>query len=557
MAHLSALRSLTQHTVHYWRIFWPQITLNLLLGLLQVGCGLAFVWLTKLAIDVATGRSTLLTLKGTLWTLAVLMLMQILITFANKWVRTTLAVQLQNRIQHQFFSQLQQTEWISLRSFHSGDIINRLQKDVSVLVTLISEDLPTLITTCLQFCGATLFLFWLEPRLAMMIIFIAPFFLLVSKVYFKRQQQVSHTIRRTESKIQSFIQESLQHILIVKTLERAEYMRQKLLGQQNNLHKKIMDKTLYSSLSFTLMNVGFALSYLITFAWGVVDLQRGLISYGALLAFIQLVGQIQGPVRILSKYVPVFINAATSSERLRELELLPAEERNPSSTLHSNSLPSSFTLTLQEVGFSYNSDARPILSHLSFQFPAGSVTAILGETGSGKTTLIRLLLSLLRPTEGKVGFQLPSGIYCPISVEQRRLFTYVPQGNTLLSGSIRDNLLLGCPEADEEQMWQALHCAAAEFVKKLPDGLDTLCSELGVGLSEGQAQRICIARALLRQAPIMIFDESTSALDTQTETLVIDRIVQAYTSRTLIFVTHRAAILPYCTQQLHLKRIVS
>ena len=556
MAPLSTLHSLAQHTAHHWRAFRPQITLNLLLGLLQVGCGLAFVGMTKLAIDVATGRAFIISLNTALWALGALMLLQVLMALTGKWVRTTLTMSLQNRIQYQLFSQLQQSQWPALRNFHSGDILNRLQKDVAVLVTLISEDFPTFITTCLQFVGAFAFLFWLEPRLALLIVFIAPFFLLVSKVYFKRQRQLTQTIRRTESGIQSFIQESLQHILIIKTLQRAEYMCKKLSGQQTHLYKKTMDKTLYSSLSSTLMNIGFALGYLTTFAWGVVHLQQGLISYGALLAFIQLVGQIQGPVRTLSKYVPVFINASTAAERLHELEQLPSEP-SPSPTLSPEELRAPFTLTLRNVGFSYAPDARPILDHLSFQFPAGSVTAIQGETGSGKTTLIRLMLALIPPTEGEVGLLFPSEKWCPVSASLRQTFTYVPQGNTLLSGSIRDNLLLGCPAADDAQMWEVLHCAAADFVKKLPNGLDTLCSELGGGLSEGQAQRICIARALLREAPIMIFDESTSALDAQTEALVTERIVHTYTGRTLIFITHRTAILPHCTQQLHLKRKIS
>lgn len=556
MAHLSTLRSLVQHTARHWRAFRPQITLNLLLGLLQVGCGLAFVGMTKLAIDVATGRNTSVNLNTALWALGALMLLQVLLALAGKWVRTTLTMRLQNRIQHQLFAQLQESQWSALRNFHSGDILNRLQKDVAVLVTLISEDFPTFITTCLQFIGAFAFLFWLEPRLALLIVFIAPFFLLVSKVYFKRQRQLTHTIRQTESGIQSFIQESLQHILIVKTLQRAEYMCQKLSGQQTHLYKKTMDKTLYSSLSSTLMNIGFALGYLTTFAWGVVHLQQGLISYGALLAFIQLVGQIQGPVRTLSKYVPVFINAATAAERLHELEQLPCEQ-SPSPTLSPDELRAPFTLTLRNVSFSYAPNARPILDRLSFQFPAGSVTAIQGETGSGKTTLIRLLLALISPTEGEVGLLFSSGKWCPVSASLRQTFTYVPQGNTLLSGSIRDNLLLGCPTADDAQMWEVLHCAAADFVQKLPNGLDTLCSELGGGLSEGQAQRICIARALLREAPVMIFDESTSALDARTEALVTERIVHTYTGRTLIFITHRTALLPHCTQQLHLKRTIS
>ena len=214
-------------------------------------------------------------------------------------------------------------------------------------------------------------------------------------------------------------------------------------------------------------------------------------------------------------------------------------------------MESSAGISIDNLTFCYSKTSRKIFDNFSFNFPASSITAILGETGSGKTTLIRLLLSLIAPKEGYITLQDKSKKF-PISPETRCNFAYVPQGNTLLSGSIRENLLLGSPLASEEEMKQALEDAAAEFVLSLPEGLDTICGEMGHGLSEGQAQRIAIARALLNPAPVLLLDEATSALDAETESRVIKRIIQKYQNRTIIFVTHRPEILKYSTQTLFL-----
>ena len=214
-------------------------------------------------------------------------------------------------------------------------------------------------------------------------------------------------------------------------------------------------------------------------------------------------------------------------------------------------MESSAGISIDNLTFCYSKTSRKIFDNFSFTFPAGSITAILGETGSGKTTLIRLLLSLIAPKAGNITLQDKKKVF-PISPETRCNFAYVPQGNTLLSGSIRENLLLGSPLASEEEMKQALEDAAAEFVLSLPEGLDTICGEMGHGLSEGQAQRIAIARALLNPAPVLLLDEATSALDAETESRVIKRIIQKYQNRTIIFVTHRPEILKYSTQTLFL-----
>ena len=550
---------------HHGRKFRTQTVLNTVTGLLSVGSGLAFVGITKTAIDVATHKNDTFTLTQVIVMMLCVMLFQIVINFSNRWVRALLGVRAQNRMQQVMFHRLLSRNWMNIRHYHSGDVLNRLFKDVGTLVGLLTDDIPGLITTIVQFIGAFCFLCTMDSRLAWVIVGILPLTLIISKLYMKRLRSLTHQVRAEESKVQSAIQEAVQHSLVIKTLDSLDYVVGRLANTQQHLHSKVIEKTKYSSFSATFVNLGFAAGYLVTFAWGVFELQRDAITYGVLLAFIQLVGQIQGPLRSLSSYVPTFINAATACERLMELEQMPADRAamkrafaSPQSTTEAGEKKtrriSPTGLRFSHVTYRYTPTSRIVLRDFSFYFAPGTVTAILGETGVGKTTLVRLLLSLVRPVGGSMDFVLEDGSTMAVMAEHRNLFAYVPQGNSLLSGTIRDNLLLADPQATEEQMRTVLEVAGADFVFALPQGIDTMCTEQGGGLSEGQAQRICIARALLRPCPFMLFDESTSALDESTEEGVVQRLVEYCAGRTLIFITHRPAVLRYCTHQVHLAR---
>ena len=550
---------------HHGRKFRTQTVLNTVTGLLSVGSGLAFVGITKTAIDVATHKNDTFTLTQVIVMMLCVMLFQIVINFSNRWVRALLGVRAQNRMQQVMFHRLLSRNWMNIRHYHSGDVLNRLFKDVGTLVGLLTDDIPGLITTIVQFIGAFCFLCTMDSRLAWVIVGILPLTLIISKLYMKRLRSLTHQVRAEESKVQSAIQEAVQHSLVIKTLDSLDYVVGRLANTQQHLHSKVIEKTKYSSFSATFVNLGFAAGYLVTFAWGVFELQRDAITYGVLLAFIQLVGQIQGPLRSLSSYVPTFINAATACEQLMELEQMPADRAamkrafaSPQSTTETGEKKtrriSPTGLRFSHVTYRYTPTSRIVLRDFSFYFAPGTVTAILGETGVGKTTLVRLLLSLVRPVGGSMDFVLEDGSTMAVMAEHRNLFAYVPQGNSLLSGTIRDNLLLADPQATEEQMRTVLEVAGADFVFALPQGIDTMCTEQGGGLSEGQAQRICIARALLRPCPFMLFDESTSALDESTEEGVVQRLVEYCAGRTLIFITHRPAVLRYCTHQVHLAR---
>ena len=538
-----------------------QVTLNVVIGLLLVAADLAFVWCTKLTIDIATHVRTDVSLSVAVGALVAIVVVQLGLGYATKWVRAILGLNAQNRMRRQLFARLLDADWLLLRSHHSGHLTNRLEQDVSTVTTFLTENVATLLTTLCQFAGAFLLLFYMDRRLACLIVIILPVFLLCSRLYVSRMRAISRQVRDDEGRIQSLMQESLQHVLVVKALEQTEGMANRLSREQQTLHRHVLHRTRYASLSSLVLNVGFATGYMVTFLWGVTSLEQGLITYGALVAFIQLVGQIQGPVRTLSRFIPIFISTFTAAERLVELERIPLETAAGGAATGKADKAAAVQIRFDDVCYYYTladgSHGRPILRHFSHTFAPGSITAVMGETGAGKTTLIRLLLALVRPTSGRVTAVAADGSESELQRATRGLFTYVPQGNTLISGTLRDNLLMACPEATEAEMLEALHLADADFVMDKATGLDTPCGEMGGGFSEGQAQRFAIARALLRRRPILLLDEATSALDAATEQRVLRRIVEARPGVTIIVVTHRPEVLRYCTDTIRLERLTA
>lgn len=535
---------------HTWKGYRAQALINTTVGILVVLTDLAFVWCTKVAVDIATGNEHAnLELWHVMLMLVFIVFIQVSMTVVNRWIRAILGVRGQNRMQEQLFNRILRSDWQKLRQFHTAHLVNRLEQDVSVVMTLLTEHIPTFVTTIIRFIGAFVLLFYMDKQLALVVVVIAPFFALCSRLYVNKMRIISHDVRNAEADVQSVIQESLQHSLVLKTLERISLQASRLADAHFLLRKKVVERTKYSSASIALMNTAFALGYLIAFFWGVYGLQQGRITFGALIAFVQLVSQVQQPVRTLARFIPVFIGAFTASERLMELEDFPRETLKQ--TAGTKELPEDYRVRLdvEAVSFSYQqqgkSPAKDIFRDFTATFEPGSVTAILGHTGSGKTTLISLLLGLIYPTKGRISATSNTGESFLLGADTRHLFSYVPQGNTLLSGTIRQNLQLGNPNATDEDMLNALVMAEAQFVIDSDQGLDMKCGERGSGLSEGQAQRVGLARALLKKSPILILDEAFSSLDSDTATNAMNNILKAFPNRTIIYVTHREALLPY------------
>ena len=527
-----------------WRGNRLQALANASIGVADVALSLAQVWAVKRAIDVAAGNT-----DGSIyWAVAVmaaLILGNFAINIASVWVRNILGIRAQNSMQQQMLRKVMQSQWHSRSRHHSGDILNRLEFDVSTVVTFLTETLPNTLSVVMMFAGAFLYLFSMDRVLAVLLVAIIPVFLATSKIYMRQMRRLTRIVRDSDSQVQAAMQETIQHQMVIKTLEACDNMVARLESTQAVLRKNVMRRTSFSVFSNFIVNFGFALGYLIAFMWAAVRMSAGTLTFGGMTAFLQLVNKIQSPARSLTKLAPAFVGVFTAAERLMELEEEPAEEQGDPIRMEAPC-----GLRLNDVSYRYEDGTHDVISHLSFDFRPGSCTAILGETGAGKTTLVRMLLSLMRPQSGRITIY-NSSEERELSPLMRCNFVYVPQGNTLMSGTIRDNLRLGRPSATDDEMRNALAKSCADFVMQLPDGLDTRCGERGGGLSEGQAQRIAIARALLRDRQIMVFDEATSALDGDTECRLLRNIL-AGNDHTVIFITHRPAVLEYCTERLKL-----
>lgn len=529
-----------------WRGNQLQAILNAAIGLLSVVVSLAQVWAVQHAIDVASGHT-----EGSIyWSVGVMALL-VLCGFALRicsiWVRNILGIKAQNRMQQRMLDRILRSEWTGKESHHSGDVLNRLEQDVGTVVSFLTETIPNTISVVAMFVGAFLYLFSMDKVLAFVIVGIIPVFVLLSKLYIGQMRRLTRQVRDSDSKVQSVLQETIQHRMLIKTLESDSVMVDRLESTQSELRHRVVKRTAFSVVSNFILNAGFSVGYLIAFLWAALRMADETLTFGGMTAFLQLVNRIQGPARDLTRLAPVFVGVFTAAERLMELEENPLEEQGDPIPLMAPC-----GVRLEHITYAYDDGDSNVIEQLDFDFYPGSCTAVLGETGAGKTTLIRLILALLHPNEGKV-ILYNQQEQKELSPLMRCNFVYVPQGNTLMSGTIRDNLRLGKLNATEEEIKAALKMSCASFVMELPDGLDTVCTEAGGGLSEGQAQRISIARALLRNRPIMLFDEATSALDPETERQLLHNILSNH-DKTVIFITHRPAVVDYCDQTLHLQK---
>ena len=530
-----------------WKGNRTQAMINAIIGLLGVMVSLTVVWGMQHAIDVSSHVISGSIVMAVV-VLGILFFADFGLHVASIWVRNLLGIKAQNRMQQHLLDRMLRSEWKGRDSYHSGDVLNRLEFDVTNVVTFLTETIPNSLSTLTLFIGAFTYLALMDWRLAIVIIAMVPFFILLSRVYVRQMRRLVKDVRTSDSKVQSVLQESIQHRVLIKTLESDDFIVNRLETTQNKLRKKVVKKTKFSIFSSTVLQFGFVLGYLIAFAWAAFRLSAGTLTFGGMTAFLQLVNKIQSPARQLTQLVPAFVSVFTAAERLMELEEVPLEKQGDAIELEAPC-----GIKLNNISYQYFDADTPVIKDLSFDFHPGSCTAVLGETGSGKTTLIRILLALLKPTSGSVE------IYgreerMELNPLMRTNFVYVPQGNTLMSGTIRENLKMGKENATEEEMNKALKKSCADFVLNQPNGLDTVCSEQGGGLSEGQAQRIAIARSLLRDKSIMIFDEATSALDPGTEKQLLKNIL-AHHDKTVIFITHRPAVVEYCNQVLTIEKI--
>ncbi|MDE5813413.1 MAG: ABC transporter ATP-binding protein/permease [Muribaculaceae bacterium] len=532
--------------------FRGRIAVSASAGITRVVTGLIFVALSKRAVDLATGAAS-----GNLTLCVVGMITAIVVELLCAAIgnRTTelSEADMKNKLQERLFTRLMTTTWNGNERFHSGETLSRLTEDCRVAAECLCRTMPTVMIAAVQLVGAFLFLWYFSPLLAITLIVILPIFFFAGKVFFRKMKVLTKRIRDIESRLQERMQESLQHRILLITCRHINRTINAVTALHHSRYSVIRRRANITMYSRTAVIAGFESGYLAAFLWGITGLYRGTITFGMMTAYLQLAGQIQRPLAELARLLPGLIQSHTAFSRIFEVESLPSEEEYDESAIDECNNPAG--IAFRDVTFSYPGGDRPVLSHFSHTFAPRSKTAIMGETGVGKSTILRLILALLKPQEGDIEIIKDSDedrSSAPISAITRSRIVYVPQGNSLLSGTIRYNLRTAKPDATDDEMYAALHDAAADFVKDLKFGLDTTCGEHGEGLSEGQAQRIAIARGLLCEGSILLLDEISASLDEETEKKLFSRLSSKRGTHTIIFVTHRTGVLPYCDDTLTL-----
>lgn len=522
-----------------------EVTWYIFTGILGTATSLIGSILSKHIIDSVTGFNT----HGIVVALVFFVLMQlsqILFHGISSRISTKVSIRVNQEITAQVYDKLLATDWEALSSYHSGDLLTRVSGDMNTVSSSVLGWFPEFLTRFLQFGGTLGVILYYDATLALLALLSAPVTLLMSRYAIKMMRRHNQKMRQLSSQMMSFHEESFQNIQLIKSFDKTDTYSQKHRDIQTQFREASMDYNRFSIHKNTIMSLVGTVVALVCFLWSVHRLWSGHITYGTMTLFLQLSGSLTAAFSALAGLIPGAINAATAAGRIMAIMELPNEDRTdaPEAEAFVQTHKSS-PLTVAAKGLSYHyEDGRQVLTDSDFAADPGQIVTLIGPSGEGKTTLLRLLLGIVHPKSGTLVLSTPEGNRIPVSASTRALFSYVPQNNTMFSGTVAENLRLAYPEATDQQLYDALRLACAEdFIKPLPLGLDTPVREQGGGFSEGQLQRLCIARALLSDAPILLLDEATSALDMETEQTVLHNILTAQKGRTCIITTHRPSVL--------------
>ena len=545
----------------------PFLIFSIVVNVIFALIGIYNVTVSKSLIDSAISGDS----EGTIrWLIVMLVitLISMLSSPITSFMSTHSSTKLTQNIQRKIYQHIQCSDWLEQSKFHSVSLLTRVTSDVSNISSAILGTIPSLVSLTVTLFGSFYTLISWAPSIALAAVFIGPFLILVGKYFSSKLKDLYKEAQEEDIKYRSFMQESIQNMMIVKTFCMEKVNMHRLIEIQNNKYKIAMRNTRLSTMTSMSMSFCSSLAYFTIFTWGVLNIAKGISTYGTFTGMLQLYSKVQAPFSSLASMIPGLISTLAAAERLMEIGSIPVEKMADEKELDnitslevaldsiSNKVSSNFNkpnIVFDNVSFAYKANNN-ILNNINLTIEPGETIAFVGPSGEGKTTIIRLILSLINPTEGNVLLS-EGNLVKEINRNYRELISYVPQGNTLFSGSIRDNLKYGNPNASDDEIKAALSNACAiDFVNELEDGLDTMIGEKGVGISEGQAQRIAIARSFLRERPILILDEATSALDPETEVNVLKAVRALPTKPTCIIITHRPSALNICNRIIKLEK---
>ena len=524
------------------------ILVRIMAGLLQTGLALCVVWLSKRLIDDVAMRGTMSEMAVQALLIAAAVVAGVSIRQLNQYLANKAFIKKVAELRLAIFSQLFNRRLFEANDIHSGDVTSRMAKDIDAVSETLAVQLPQVVVMTIQLVGAFLLMRWFDSRLAWALILITPLAIIIGKYISHRLKRITLSIREDESRIMARIQESVELNVVLRALQGERWMQDRVEELQDRQTANYIRRSRFMVFSRFALGCTFGLGYMLAFVWGAYGLRTGAITFGVMTSFLQLVGQIQQPILSLLGAFPSIIYSTASIDRLKEME--HGEEKQPcdGEDITTRTL---LGIRMDNVTFRYAKGDREVMSNFSHDFHPGTKTAILGTTGAGKTTLFRLILNFIQPDSGEVTFY-GNGFTHAADKSMRKNVVFVPQGNTLISGTIRNNLLMAKPDASDEELHTALHTSCADFVFDLPQGIDTVLSEHGGGLSEGQAQRIAIARGLLRPGAVFLLDEISSALDEDTERELFSRLFAARPSTTILLITHRKKVAALCDERLEI-----
>ena len=523
----------------------PMIVLISVFAAIESIIAVALALYSKRVLDIATGNA-----NGNLLVTGLIMvgivLAQLFIYAADIYLKAWTTGKLTITYRNYLFSAISRKKYAKMSAHHSGDLLNRMTSDCDVVVSNMVSIIPSVISMVTKIVSGIGALIILDYRVALLILCMGLFVPAFGRIINKRFKHLHKRVQETEGVTRSFMQESFENLSVLKTFggQDSFYQRLNLHLNENFRYKmKRRNATLFANLS---LYGFFTVGYYAVLIWGAHGILNNVLTYGTLMAFLQLFQQLRAPLQNVSGILPQYYSTLSSAERLIEIDNEEEDKAPVSKDVLKREWEDFETLDINSITFGYKDEV--ILNNLSFSIERGKITAITGESGSGKSTIFKVILGLYEPQSGNIMLNGKT----EVDTSMRGMFAYVPQGNMILSGTIKENLTLFNDTIPEEKIIEAVKAAEIyDIIKELPQGFDTMLSERGGGLSEGQLQRISIARAILTDAPILLLDEATSALDEPTETRVLDNI-KSISDKAVLFVTHRNTSLKVCDRIIHI-----